>query len=568
MKPDPHSAEFITLIDRWLDQTASAEEAARLWQAVAECPDCAAALAAAARFESLLGATVQERASEKRLTAPVALPTQEKAQRQPQRPLRQGTAQSGVWGASTRQWVAAVAALIVVSLVSVFFWNEAGMERPAVVVHELVGPIQQPPLRLPKAPSRSTQDLTSKAGDLTEVVSTEPKELLTDHLDRFFLTGVSLDKVPLGRAIGILQGQLHEVNRDAALALDQLKVLVPTLASQRRITFHSGPIPFLKAVRAVAALAGCEVEVSEPQITITIQQSIYPEMVKKRVLSDMLAGRLNATGSPSITDPERLAALREDAESLGVKPAVNGSVAITRGQWEALKMLTETRDLLGRLPIPSYAIYAVPKTDPQPETTRVLTPKEEATARKKIVESKLEPLIIFTPQLASPTNRAPIQFQPYGDTVSLTLNPAYDPEADRRARMGPQVLPDPVIVSTRTIESNPEKVLGLGGSNTGAGLRINPDSISNNGNGTFSGANTTITGASSVQSGGTSALIGSNLQISGAGISSANGRVTTVTVAGNMSAETMTSAAALAARTGATLIIVPATNPPPPPPDP
>jgi hypothetical protein len=208
------------------------------------------------------------------------------------------------------------------------------------------------------------------------------------------------------------------------------------------------------------------VEVSEPQITITIQQSIYPELVKKRVLSDMLAGRLNASGSSSITDPERLAALREDAESLGVKPAVDGSVAITRGQWEALKMRTETRDLLERLPMPSYAIYAVP-SDNQPQTNRVLPAEEVDKERQKMAAAKAVPLLIFTPQLASPTNRAPIQFQPYGDTVSLTLNPAYDPEADRRARMGPQPNAHPVVASAMPLSRENGEGILISGKNLG-----------------------------------------------------------------------------------------------------
>lgn len=88
MKPDPRSAEFITLIDRWLDQTATVEEAACLWQAVAECPQCAAVLAAASRFESLLESTVQERASEGKLMAPVALPSLQEKPRQDLGPLR------------------------------------------------------------------------------------------------------------------------------------------------------------------------------------------------------------------------------------------------------------------------------------------------------------------------------------------------------------------------------------------------------------------------------------------------------------------------------------------------
>jgi hypothetical protein len=475
-----------------------------------------------------------------------------------QLPLRQGTAQSP-WGARTRRWVSAAAAVLVAGLVSVYFWNEAGFERPPVIVHELVGPIQQPPLKLPKA---SNKTLGAEAPKIAESASQEPTELLTEHLDRFFLTGVSLDNIPLSRAIGILQGQLNEVNRDAALALDQLRVLVPTGASQRRITFHSGPIPFLKAVRAVAALAGCEVEVSEPQITITIQQSIYPELVKKRVLSDMLAGRLNARGSPSISDPDRLAALRADAESLGVKPAIDGSVAITRGQWEALKMLTETRDLLGRLPMPSYAIYAVPSNN-QPRGNRVLSMKEVEQERQRIIAAKAEPLVIFTPQLASPTNRAPIQFLPYGDTVSLTLNPVYDPEADRRASMGPQPGSDPVVASARISGNAPEGDFMFDSQVVGQGAVLGDESdFSKGGNGTptLSGTNN-YTGNVSTQVGNwatesTSHTLGSNVA------NTTFTPIATTRLQGNVSAEMMTSLNASAASTGATLIVVPVTPPP------
>ncbi len=555
MKPDPRSAEFITLIDRWLDQTATAEEAARLWQAVAECPQCAAALAAASRFESLLAEAVSERASEIKMLAPAVRSIDQKETQAAQRPLRQGTAQSP-WGAKTRRWVGAAAAVLVAGLVSVYFWNEAGFERPPVIVHELVGPIQQPPLKLPKA---SNKTVVSEAPKITESAAQEPKELLTEHLDRFFLTGVSLDNIPLSRAIGILQGQLNEVNRDAALALDQLRVLVPTGASQRRITFHSGPIPFLKAVRAVAALAGCEVEVSEPQITITIQQSIYPELVKKRVLSDMLAGRLNASGSPSISDPDRLAALRADAESLGVKPAIDGSVAITRGQWEALKMLTETRDLLGRLPMPSYAIYAVPGNN-QPASNRVLTAKEVDEERKKIVAAKSVPLIIFTPQLASPTNRAPIQFLPYGNTVSLTLNPAYDPGADRRQNMGPQPSADPVVVATGAIVDSPP---GQGQIVGAATINTNGDGLGKDGNVQFAwgGTNTYTGGNTNVQSGAL-VNIGSGYNIVARTASQSSN--STNVFQGNAQAEAMAMATDHSASTGANLIVVPVPPPTPP----
>jgi hypothetical protein len=65
MPLDRHSPEFARLTAAWLDGEATAEDADELWQAVAQDPGCAAELAAAARFEHLLSATVLERAGEK-----------------------------------------------------------------------------------------------------------------------------------------------------------------------------------------------------------------------------------------------------------------------------------------------------------------------------------------------------------------------------------------------------------------------------------------------------------------------------------------------------------------------
>jgi hypothetical protein len=528
MKIDPHSAEFADLIDRWLDGTATTEEAARLWQAVGECPECARELAMASRFESLLEVTVKERAAEK--VAP-PIPTLGTARNPvPSRPARRPS----VWLQPEMRWIAAVAALVVTGFFTALFWPEAQPAKPAVAAHETVAPIPQPPVR--RLPDQ--QNAVAQRNGSPEAMPSQPEVPLVERLDRFFLTGVSLDKIPLGRAIGILQGQLREVNYEEKLALDQLRVLVPTDASQRQVTLHCGPIPFLKAVRAVAALAGCEVVVSEPQITITIQQSIYPQLAEKRVLSDMLAGRLNKNGSAMVDDPTRLAALRQDATTLGVTAQSDGTVAMTRGQWEALKMLTETRDYIGSLPLPAYAVYSVDEKEPK-KSDQTLSSAEVQDLRQQVAASGVQPLITFTPQLAGASNVDPIQLEPIGETLALTLNPgSIASKADPNA--GPSQL-EPLVFGS--LDTN--FIVGTGQTNNvsldGGMIHFNADStFLRTGQGTM-----TLSGTNSV---------GSNQVI-------ARGNITVNSK--QISAETMRAIVAWAAANGATLVVLPVENTPP-----
>ena len=69
MPLDAQSPEFARLATCWLDGSATAEEAALLWQSVAEDPACAREFAAQARFELLLQDTLRERAREQGIAA-------------------------------------------------------------------------------------------------------------------------------------------------------------------------------------------------------------------------------------------------------------------------------------------------------------------------------------------------------------------------------------------------------------------------------------------------------------------------------------------------------------------
>ena len=533
MKPDPHSAEFADLIGRWLDQTATAEEAERLWQAVGECPECAREFAMSARFEALLGAAVAERAAEKKLIPALPEVVTPTTLLQPVPPRR-----VTVWLQPEFRSLMATAALVAISFLSVFFWPDAPEGGPVAASHETVAPIPQPPLRRLKKQAEDGAQLGQRPQDQMPRPASDPVPLV-HHLDRFFLTGVSLEKVPLSRAIGILQGQLREVNYEDKLMLDQLRVLVPTDAAQRRVTLHCGPIPFLKAVRAVAALAGCDVIVSEPQITITIQQSIYPQLAEKRVLSDMLAGRLTADGKPLVDDAVRLAALSEDAATLGVALQADGTVAMTRGQWEALKMLTETRDYIGTLPVPMYGIYAITKEDTE-DKSRALTPGEVNLLKQHLNGMGVQPLLTFTPQLASLGNHSPIRLEPLGDTIATTISNASNP-----SESGPAVGWNLIGTDDGSFVGG-AGTLSLGTVGAGALLTFNGSASGTNVDGATNTTNRVFVGAGALSS---------NAQAGGAFSPK------TVTVRGSVSAEIMAQAQAYADSVGATLVLLPVDPP-------
>ena len=137
MTPSADSSEFADLVARWLDETATADEAAQLWICVSKCPDCARELAAASRFEAMLGDTVRARNVEAEArhllatTPRVAKTTTLKkhASTSPSQP--------------SMKWFAVAAALVVLGLITAMLWPEEAAESPKVVQEKAVEPIRQ-----------------------------------------------------------------------------------------------------------------------------------------------------------------------------------------------------------------------------------------------------------------------------------------------------------------------------------------------------------------------------------------------------------------------------------------
>jgi hypothetical protein len=315
-------------------------------------------------------------------------------------------------------WLALAAALVALGLITALLWPEDAPMAPKVA-QETAPRISPSSPKLPDPPRIASSTLPKM--DLPDSPAGAGEVPLTDRLDRFFLSGVALDQIPLNQALGLLQGQLQQMDYEKTLDLAKLRLIVPAGASARRVTFHSGHIPFLKAVRAVAALAGCDVEVSEPTITLIMHPGIYPQLAEKRTLSDMLAGRLNADGTAMVEDADRLAGLWEDAMTLGIAVNEDGTAALSRGQWEALRMMSDSRDQVGRIPVPAFAMYVVPTASvPQ---NRALTPEELAAFQLAAQQQGAQPLATFTPKLAGPNNQDPVALHPSGDDIELTLQP-------------------------------------------------------------------------------------------------------------------------------------------------
>ena len=112
--------EFGQLLQRWLDQLATAEEAARLWQMVGQYPGCAREMAAASRFESLLEQGCIDQSLQ--ATAAGCLAT-----------LEQGAASPAMrWRTVPKQWVAAAAVLLVAGLI--WFWNRGYSDFPQLTI--------------------------------------------------------------------------------------------------------------------------------------------------------------------------------------------------------------------------------------------------------------------------------------------------------------------------------------------------------------------------------------------------------------------------------------------------
>lgn len=430
MSPSPDSAEFARLLDRWMDDTITDTEAELLWRRVRECPECAAELGAAARFEGLLADTIKARDVEAEARKVLAVP-----------PRQTGTPSAALAPARkpfvSMRAFAWAAVLVTAGVIVALLWPEDALKGGRVSQQkprkQQVAPVQVETFAPPQAPV--IENMTAGPA-VNPPALAEPA--LVERLDRFFIRGVSLDQAPLGQAMAELRQALVEKDYMKTLPVEKLRVTVPAGALGRRVTFYSGPISYLKAVRAVAALAGCDVEVDDLTIALILQPGIFPQVVEKHALTDLLAGRMTAGGTPMGEDAARLESLWEDAASLGIPVAADGTAQLSRGQWETLRLLTEMRDQIGLIPMPAFAVYAVPADTTTPEG--VLTPEQRQDQVNRIQSLELQPVLTFNPRLPGPNNQDPVVLEPDGDRLKLVAARGPMPDTPQQNGQAPNVL--------------------------------------------------------------------------------------------------------------------------------
>ncbi|HYF34329.1 MAG TPA: hypothetical protein VD994_03475, partial [Prosthecobacter sp.] len=207
-------------------------------------------------------------------------------------------------------------------------------------------------------------------------------------------------------------------------------ITVPTEASGRRVTFHSGPISFLKAVRAIAGLGGCDMTVDEATLALILHRETYPQVPNRKDIRSLLASQVNADGTTAAEDPKRVAALIADAASLGIavdvkQPLEDQAVLpMTRGQWQALQALTEARQQLSQFPAPSFQLYF---TNDRLGGERVLDEDEASQMQLQLqrdagVQSVVaKPLLKTAVEFGDQIMVAGLTFQPLGEATQVTL---------------------------------------------------------------------------------------------------------------------------------------------------
>lgn len=428
-----NSSEFAQLVEAWLADNATLEQVAQLWLCVQQCPECARELAAASRFEELLAETVKVRQVEseaRQVISEVKHKTHTRTAIMSQRRT-----------ALPAPWLVVAALLIIAGIIAALLWPEGHSSEKNLVrvgrtaaVNRGAQPKKQPSSSEPLPVPLSLEPAVPKA----EVV---PEVPLTERLEAFFLTQVNLSHVPLSQALAQLQKDLLDLNDPQSLDLTALTIKVPLGANSRPVSFTCGPIPFLKAVRAVAGLAGCDVEVTGSEILLRMQTGIYPHLDENRLLTDLLAGRINPDGTAMVDDARRVEELWQDAVSLGIEIQENGTAAVSRGQWEALRMVSEARDQVALLPTPAFAVYLVPNSGA--DQTHLLMPHEVAAYTQKVASQRLQPVATLKPALPSTANPDPLVIQPSGETFTFKLNPKIavaDPALTQTSPLQPNVL--------------------------------------------------------------------------------------------------------------------------------
>ncbi|MES2596430.1 MAG: hypothetical protein V4662_13880 [Verrucomicrobiota bacterium] len=477
MLPRADSAEFSDLLDRWLNDTATAEEADLFWRCVAESRECALVFGAAARFEGLLADTVKALDVEAEARKVLAVP----GRRTGSDPITTShsqtlTSRSAARQVATRQPLpmrafAMAAAIILLGLVTAMLWPDA-VETPKVskTAPQATTPVKPadmltaPPASISQSPDALLVPVTPVDMAAQETRQTGGPEFvevpLTTRLDSFWIRGVSLDNVPLNQAMALLRQLLVEADGRKSLPLDQLMVSVPAGALNRRVTFHSESIPYLKAVEAVAALAGCEVDLTELSIALQLMPGTFPQVAEKRVLADVLTGLMNADGTPVVMNEASLTALWSDAARLGIAVAQDGTANVSRGQMQALTMMTATRNQMDDVELSGFAVYVVP--DGQLPESGVLTAEQTEQIRQSIISQGIQPVAVVVPDLNPPDNARPL----ISATVTgneVTYSAANAPGVSQTMPIASQEAPSGLVLTGRniTLAGNAAQASGL-----------------------------------------------------------------------------------------------------------
>ena len=482
MIPTADSLAVQTVLERWLEQTATAEEEAQLWQWVSESRTCARELAAASRFHGMLAETIKARDIEDEARRQLALTPRS---HETTRALPRVEVKAGL---SSWRPFALAAAIALVGMLSVLYW-------PTSPPHPWVG--QSPvslrpsaPERTPVAPVRPVPALTTKGLAGQPHLKTSPMTLI-EQLDGFFIGPLSIDALPLGQAMGLLRQLLEEKETEGRVRLTSLHITVPAGAMARRVSFHTQtPLPFLKAVRAIAALAGCDVQAAGETIAIILHPSIFPLAVEKKKITDLLVGRVGRDGTPLQQDPLRLQALMDDAAMLGIVPANDGTAMLSSGQWAALLQLMDSRDYLNNLPLPTFAVYNLPADQAPLTGAGVLSPEQAEDFIEDMTRIGRRPDQIIIPRADAADPTLPIVLIPDGTEIRIALNasplPQDQPTTPLVANNSPRQISDPrtlPIDSTRAgigpVSSQPPKPMTYAASSQGSGFVLSDPNATN-----------------------------------------------------------------------------------------
>ncbi len=393
------SPEFARLATRWLDGCATDQEAAQLWEHVRNDPACAQEFAAHARFDLLMEDTLGEQRREQGVADGVRL----EMGRHRTRVLR-------------RRVMAAAAAA---ALLGFLAWLAMpGHPDAPEVVH---APAVSPPvshLTLPEGVKRGTTILLAR----NEPPPATPKpDSLRHRLDDFFLLGVDLDKVPLGAAIKRLEDQLRELNFANAPDLASLHVQIPADAANRSVTFHSGSISFLKALRVLAGLTGYELDVGDATLALISRPNTDPYRTETRNIRELAA----SFGTPSDPSRDRASEMVHDAFALGLKlflsDGVITTVQATPGELQALALLAQSRDQVRAMPPAQFYIRASHGTPGAQD--RILTGMDaERERRDFFLSAGPSPPVITVPL----TENSAAQQVPQPNVILFSAGPVGD----------------------------------------------------------------------------------------------------------------------------------------------